>query len=304
MVEQMSDVTRREAMTTMAAGASAAWLAACSTRPRRDGVGPVAPALFISHGAPTMALETDGFAAELARWGAALGRPRAAVVVSAHWAAATAVTGVEAQAELYYDFGGFPDELYQVRYPAPGWPALAAQVRELTGAGAQPSRPLDHGVWVPMMKLYPQADVPIVQVALPLRAGPAAWIELGRRLAPLRHDGVAIIGSGGAVHNLGRLDWSGGGRAIAPWAAQFDAWIADVVTRRDLAALARVLDDAPALRDAHPTVEHLAPLLVAAGAAATGATLAPATFPITGWLMGSLSMRSIQWGQDPGSQPA
>jgi 4,5-DOPA dioxygenase extradiol len=300
----MSDVTRREAMTTMAAGAaSAAWLAACNARPRRDGTGQVAPALFVSHGAPTMALEHDGFAAELARWGSALGRPRAAVVVSAHWLAATPVTGVETQADLYYDFGGFPDEMYQVRYEAPGWPALAARVRELTGAGAEIERPFDHGVWVPMMKMYPQADVPIVQVALPLRAGPTAWIELGRKLAPLRHDGVAIIGSGGAVHNLRRIDWNGGG-TIAPWAAEFDAWVTDVVTRRDLAALARVLEDAPSLREAHPTVEHLAPLLVAAGAAAVGDTLPPATFPISGFVMGSLSMRSIQWGQDLGSQSA
>ena len=199
----MSEITRREAMSTMAAGA--AWLAACQARPLRDGAGPVAPALFISHGAPTLAGESDGFAAELARWGQALGRPRAAVVVSAHWVAGAARTGVEATAPLMYDFGGFPDELYRIRYAAPGWPELAARVRELTGATAEDDRPLDHGVWVPLMKMYPQADVPIVQVALPLRSGPAGWLALGRALAPLRKDGVAIVGSGGAVHNLRRL---------------------------------------------------------------------------------------------------
>lgn len=292
----MTEITRREAMGTMAAGvASSAWLAACKARPLQGGANPVAPALFISHGAPTLAGETDGFAAELASWGRALGRPRAAVVVSAHWVANVAHTGVEQQAELFYDFGGFPDELYRIRYEAPGWPELAARVRELTGAPAERERPLDHGVWVPMMKMYPDADVPIVQVALPLRAGPAGWIELGRRLAPLRKDGVAIIGSGGAVHNLRRLAWHGGGE-LAPWASAFDGWVADVVGRGDLAALGRVLEDAPGLRDAHPTVEHLAPMLVAAGAAAGEAeTLPPATFPITGWVMGSLSMRSIQW---------
>ncbi|HVV86323.1 MAG TPA: class III extradiol ring-cleavage dioxygenase [Kofleriaceae bacterium] len=253
-----------------------------------------APALFISHGAPTLAGETGGFAAELARWGAALGRPRAAVVVSAHWVANEPRTGVERTAELMYDFGGFPDELYRIRYAPPGSPELAARVRELTGAVSEETRPWDHGVWVPLMKMYPRADVPVVQVALPLRAGPAAWIELGRALAPLRREGVAVIGSGGAVHNLRRLAWHGGG-AVEPWARTFDGWVADVVGRRDLAALGRVLDEAPSLREAHPTVEHLAPLLVAAGAAAVGDELPAATFPITGWVMGSLSMRSIQW---------
>ena len=295
----MSELTRREAMGTMAAGvvgaaAGASWLAACEARPRRDGQAPVAPALFISHGAPTLAGEHDGFATELARWGQALGRPRAAVVVSAHWVAGAARTGVERQAELMYDFGGFPDELYTIKYAAPGWPELAARVRELTGATAEADRPLDHGVWVPMLKMYPQADVPIVQVALPLATGPAGWIALGRALAPLRQDGVAIIGSGGAVHNLRRLAWGGRG-PIAPWAAAFDQWIVDTVGRRDLAALGRVLEDVPSLHDAHPTVEHLAPLLVAAGAAAVGDALPPATFPIAGWVLGSLSMRSIQW---------
>ena len=277
------------------AAAGAGWLAACQARPLRDGAGPVAPAMFISHGAPTLAGESDGFAAELAAWGGALGRPRAAVVVSAHWVAGAPATGVEESAELLYDFGGFPDELYRIQYRAPGWPELAARVRELTGAGAERGRPWDHGVWVPLMKMYPKADVPIVQVALPLRSGPAGWIELGRRLAPLRADRVAIVGSGGAVHNLRRLAWGGSGD-VAPWAAAFDGWIADTVGRRDLAALGRVLEEAPGLRDAHPTVEHLAPLLVAAGAAAgTDEALPPATFPVSGWVLGSLSMRSIQW---------
>lgn len=280
-------------MGTMAA-VGASLVAGCEDERRTGGgAGPTAPAIFVSHGAPTLAAETDGFAAELGRWGQALGRPRAAVVVSAHWVAGAPRTGVEAQAPLMYDFGGFPDELYRIRYQAPGAPELAARVRELTGATAERERPWDHGVWVPMMKLYPQADVPIVQVALPLRAGPAGWIELGRALAPLRREGVAIVGSGGAVHNLRRLAWHGDG-AVEPWARAFDGWVADVVGRGALDELARV-EQAPSLRDAHPTIEHLAPLLVAAGAAADGDRLPAATFPVTGWVMGSLSMRSIQW---------
>lgn len=255
------------------------------------------PVGFISHGAPTLALEVGGFAGQLGAWGADLLRtpPRAIVIVSAHWVAAAPRTGVEERAPLLYDFSGFPKPLYALEYPAPGHAALAAQVRELVGGTAQVDRPLDHGVWVPLLHMFPQADIPVVQVALPLRAGPAAWVALGRALAPLRDDGVLILGSGGAVHNLGRLAWSGGPSApVEDWARAFDTWIGDTLDRGDLATLTRI-EDAPALALAHPTVEHLAPLLVAAGAAATGVELITPRYPVNGWVMGSLSMRSVAW---------
>ncbi|MBK9033791.1 MAG: dioxygenase [Myxococcales bacterium] len=256
------------------------------------------PIGFISHGAPTLALEDGGFAADLAAWGATFTgarAPRALVVVSAHWVAAAPRTGVEARAPLLYDFGGFADDLYRVQYPAPGSAELAAQVRAATGARAEPTRPLDHGVWVPLGKMFPAADLPVVQVALPLGQGPAGWLALGRALAPLRDDGVLVLGSGGAVHNLGRLAWRGGAAGPEPWAQAFEAWLVAALDRGDGAALARILDDAPALREAHPSVEHLAPLLVAAGAAADGAALPPPRYPVTGWALGSLSMRSVEW---------
>jgi 4,5-DOPA dioxygenase extradiol len=256
------------------------------------------PVGFIGHGAPTLALEEGGFAAALGAWGAALreaAAPRGVAIVSAHWTSAIARTGVEARAPLFYDFGGFDPALRDVQYPAPGSPALAAQVRELTGARAEPTRALDHGVWVPLLKMFPAADLPVVQVALPLRTGPAGWIALGRALAPLAADGVLVLGSGGAVHNLGRLDWDSTAAAPAPWAVAFEDWLTATLARGDLAALGRVLDDAPALRDAHPSVEHLAPLLVAAGAAASADALPPPRYPVTGWTMGSLSMRSVEW---------
>ncbi|MBL8621914.1 MAG: dioxygenase [Myxococcales bacterium] len=256
------------------------------------------PVGFISHGAPTLALEVGGFAAALEAWGTRLraaAPPRGVAIVSAHWVSAIPRTGVEACGPLFYDFGGFDPALREVQYPAPGSPALAAQVRELTGAKAEPTRGLDHGVWVPLLKMFPAADLPVVQVALPLRTGPAGWLALGRALAPLADDGVLVLGSGGLVHNLGRLDWDSAAAAPAPWATTFEAWATAALDRRDLAALGRVLEEAPALRDAHPSVEHLAPLLVAAGAAAHGDALPKPRYPVEGWTMGSLSMRSVEW---------
>ncbi|MEZ4399566.1 MAG: class III extradiol ring-cleavage dioxygenase [Kofleriaceae bacterium] len=247
---------------------------------------------FISHGAPTLALAQDGAAAALTAWGAALARPRAIVVVSAHWVAATPLTGVERQAPLYYDFGGFPDELYRVEYPAPGAPDVAARVRALTGADSAPARPFDHGVWVPLSKLFPDAGVPVVQLALPLAAGPAGWLALGRALAPLRDEDVLVLGSGGIVHNLRALGRPG---AAPPWALAFDRWVEEVLAAGDPDALAGVLD-APGARQAHPTVEHLAPLLVAAGAASVDGRLPPPRYPVTGWELGALGMRSVAWG--------
>ena len=251
------------------------------------------PVLFVSHGAPTVAVDPV-WGDQLAQWGRALPRPAAYVVVSAHWRHREAMTGVEERAPLVYDFSGFPAALHAVQYPAPGSAEVAARVRALTGGGAQPDRGLDHGVWVPLVHLAPAADVPVVQCALPWR-DPAQWWELGRALAPLRDEGVIVIGSGGIVHNLGRLAWHGTADT-EPWAVEFDAWITHALEDGRLDDIRLVHERAPHLREAHPVPDHLAPLVVAVAAGSAGATLPAVTFPITGFDMGNLGMRSIQIG--------
>jgi 4,5-DOPA dioxygenase extradiol len=251
------------------------------------------PVLFVSHGAPTVAVDPV-WGDQLAQWGRALPRPRAYVVVSAHWRHRAALTGVETTQPLIYDFSGFPRPLYDVTYPAPGSAEIAARVRALTGAGSQPDRGLDHGVWVPLVHLAPDADIPVVQCALPWR-DPSQWWELGRALAPLRAEGVVVIGSGGIVHNLGRLAWHGTADT-EPWAVEFDAWVTHALEAGQLDDIRSITTRAPHLAEAHPVPDHLAPLVVATAAAAEGDTLPSITFPITGFDMGNLGMRSIQFG--------
>jgi 4,5-DOPA dioxygenase extradiol len=251
------------------------------------------PVGFVSHGAPTLALDTEARGAELRAWGRSLPRPRAIVVVSAHWLARDAFTGVEATAPLLYDFRGFPAELQDVTYRAPGSPEVAARVRALAAARAEPSRPWDHGVWVPLVHMFPDADIPIVQLSLTMRVGPAGWLALGRALAPLRDEGVLVLGSGGIVHNLGRLAWDGGG-APEPWAIEFDAWITRALDDGRLDDVAEAVTRAPTGRLAHPTYDHFAPLVVAAGAASADGALRVARYPLVGFELGSLGMRAVE----------
>ncbi len=248
------------------------------------------PALFVAHGAPTLALDPVA-GADFARWGQALPRPEAVLVLSAHWESAPPTIGATSTRPLVYDFYGFPPPLYEVRYPAPGAPALAERLAGLLPElRRQPERGLDHGAWVPLVHLWPDADVPVLQLSLPSELGPRALIELGRRLAPLRREGVLLIGSGNLTHNLRRL---GFGSSAAPegWASEFDAWCADALARHDLDALAD-WGRAPGARLSHPTAEHFLPLLVTAGAAADD----PVRFPISGFEHQNLSRRSVQLG--------
>jgi 4,5-DOPA dioxygenase extradiol len=205
------------------------------------------------------------------------------------------VTGTEDARALMYDFAGFPRELYGLDYRAPGSPALAARIRELTGAAAAPERPWDHGVWVPLLHMFPAADIPVVQVALPLRGGASAWRALGAALAPLRDDGVLILGSGGAVHNLGRMDWddSSAGGADS-WALGFDHWVSHALREGRVDDVERALERGPHARLAHPTPEHFAPLVVAVGAAWAAGGAPRVSFPVTGFEYGNLGMRSVQ----------
>jgi 4,5-DOPA dioxygenase extradiol len=280
----------------LGAGAAAAAALACVGADDRgqDAATPM-PALFVSHGAPSLALDPVA-GADLARVGASLPRPRALLVVSAHWEETPIALGTVAPRALLHDYGGFAPELRDVRYDAPTAPALAARVRGLLagvpgGVVDRPSRPWDHGVWVPLLHLVPRADVPLLQVSLPSHLTPSQLIDVGRRLAPLRDEGVLVVGSGGAVHNLRELAWDGG--APTPrWALDFEAWLREHVARFDLDTLAAVHERAPALRRAHPTEEHLLPLFVTLGAAADR----PPTvrFPIEGFELGSLSRLTIE----------
>jgi len=240
------------------------------------------PTYFISHGGgPCFFMDWNppdtwkGLGDWLARIGADVGRkPAAVIVVSAHWEApAFAVTGA-AQPALIYDYQGFPPHTYQLRYPAPGAPALAQRVTELlttAGLSAQvdSTRGWDHGVFIPFKLIYPQADVPIVQLSLKRGLNPAEHIAAGRALAPLRGEGVLIVGSGYSYHNM-----RGYGGAGEQAAAEFDTWLSDAMTQHAPAereALLRGWEQAPSARAAHPREEHLLPLMVVAGAAAEDA---------------------------------
>lgn len=279
----------------LAAGATAAAALACvGADDRAPGTSTAMPALFVSHGAPSLALDHVA-GADLARLGAALPRPRALLVVSAHWEDTPIALGTVEPRALFHDYGGFAPELREVRYDAPTAPDLAARVRGLLagvpgGVTDVPSRPWDHGVWVPLVHLTPRADVPLLQVSLPSQLTPGQLIEVGRRLAPLRAEGVLVVGSGGAVHNLREVTWDG--TAPPPrWALDFEAWLREHVARFDLDTLAAVRERAPALRRAHPTEEHLLPLYVALGAAADRTPTV--SFPVQGFELGSLSRLTI-----------
>ncbi|MHA6493682.1 DODA-type extradiol aromatic ring-opening family dioxygenase [Pseudomonas borbori] len=229
------------------------------------------PSLFISHGSPMLVLQPEASGPALARLAAQLERPRAIVVVSAHWESHDLRVGTAARPPTWHDFNGFPAELYQLRYPAAGDPALAADILHLLNdaglpAQADPQRPLDHGAWVPLSLMYPQTDIPVVQVSLPSRLGPAMQSRIGQALAPLRARGVLLIGSGSITHNLAELDWQAGPDVIEPWAKAFRDWMVDKLREDDDEALLDYRQSAPQARRNHPSDEHLLPLFFARGA--------------------------------------
>ncbi len=253
------------------------------------------PTIFLAHGSPFL-LDDAAWVAQLADWARALPRPDAILMLSAHWEQKPVTVGATRTTPLVYDFYGFPARYYDVHYPAPGAPALARRVRELLGrsqpVAEEPARGLDHGAYVPLVAMYPEADVPVLQVSLPTLE-PAALFELGRALAPLRDERVLIVGSGFLTHNLRAWDRSEH-PATPPWASEFDAWAADVIARRDVDALLDYRRRAPGVRLALPTHEHFVPSLVALGAAADRPERI--AFPITGFYGGSMTKRSVQFG--------
>jgi len=230
------------------------------------------PAIFVAHGAPTLAVEHDEYTQELGKLGETLKDARGVIIISAHWQARPPVrVNAAGQPSMIYDFGGFDEALYRIQYRAPGSQTIANEAMEaLRGAGIavepETSRGWDHGVWVPLLHLLPKANLPVVEMSLPYGASPEDLLAIGRALRPLRDRGVAIIGSGGIVHNLRELEFGDKTAAPAPWAAAFDSWVASRVAERDVSALTKYRSTAPNATRAVPTDEHFAPLFVVLGA--------------------------------------
>ncbi len=252
------------------------------------------PALFLSHGAPTLAVQET---AETRAWAALareLPRPREILMISAHWDTESPAVSTVEKPETIHDFYGFPRELYQQRYPAPGAPSLGERAAKLlTQAGIDCAidreRGLDHGAWVPLKWMYPEADIPVTQLAVQSRRGPRHNYAVGQALAPLRDDGVLVFASGGIVHNLREIQWHG--NEIVPWARDFNDWMAE---RLDAGKIDELLDYrrlAPTAPRAHPTDEHLEPIFVSLGAGGF-----PAKRIDLGITMGSLGMDGYVFG--------
>ncbi|MEV7783425.1 class III extradiol ring-cleavage dioxygenase [Kitasatospora sp. NPDC088351] len=251
------------------------------------------PALYLSHGAPPLA-DDPIWPGELAAWSAELPRPKAILMVSAHWEEAPLSLGAVTTVPLVYDFWGFPEHYYRVQYAAPGAPELAERVRKLLRAPGMPvqdipDRGLDHGAYVPLVEMFPEADVPVLQVSLPT-LDPQRLMEIGRLLAPLRDEGVLIVGSGFFTHNLRALSSDG---RVTSVMAEFDDWGRRALEAQDLDALLDFEQKAPAGRLAHPRTEHFAPLFVTLGAGE--ADLGSQRSVIDGFWMG-LAKRSVQLG--------
>jgi 4,5-DOPA dioxygenase extradiol len=254
------------------------------------------PALFVSHGAPTFALEPGKAGAQLTDLGRQLPTPAAIVVVSPHWMTREVQVTATAHPETIHDFGGFARELYTIHYPAAGAPAVAARtVQVLRAAGIEAElndeRGLDHGAWVPLLHMYPDAGIPVLQVSLPAHYNEKQAYALGRALAPLAQEGVLVIGSGSLTHNL--YEFRMGDVAEADYAREFTLWVREAVQQGDTDRLIHALQQAPHAARAHPTTEHYLPLLVAAGAANNPV---PATVLDGGIRHGVLAMESYVFG--------
>jgi len=238
------------------------------------GAGAPLPTVFLSHGSPMHALEAGASGKAWAALGERLPRPRALLIASAHWEAEAPMLTGSALPETIHDFTGFPQPLYQIRYPAPGAPALALRAQELLQAAGlhaeiDPARGLDHGAWSPLLYAYPKADVPVLQVSVQTRLGPRHHLRLGAALAPLADEGVLIVGSGHLTHNLRELRSvrdTGVGRA-EPYVAGFQAWVREGIEARDFDRLADYRRLSAGGARAHPSEEHFLPLFAALGAA-------------------------------------
>ncbi len=255
------------------------------------------PVLFVGHGSPMNAVEDNVWSRGFQTLGILLPRPKAILAISAHWfVRGTFVTGND-RPETIHDFGGFPDQLFQMQYPAPGSADLAGRIVHLLGSGRASVRQdwgLDHGTWSVLHHLRPAADVPVVQLSIDAGLPLAGHLDLGRALAPLRDQGILIMGSGNVTHNLRHAmsSYAGGDVSTPAWAKSFDADVESASIQRDGAFLIRAVQG-DAGRMCHPTLDHFLPLLYALGAADPRDKV---VFPISGFDLGSLSMRSVIFG--------
>lgn len=235
------------------------------------------PTIFVSHGSPMLALQDSPARRFLQDLGKSLPRPKAIVVVSAHWETAGGPTvSLAAPPETIHDFGGFPQALFAMRYQAPGAPELAERAASLFDAAGIPvgrsaERGLDHGAWVPLSLMYPDADVPVMQISLIRGGAPAAHEKLGQALAQLRREGVLVIGSGSLTHNLYEFHGQPVDAPAPRWVSEFESWMRERLEANDNAALLDYRKRAPSATENHPSEEHLLPLFVAMGAAGAGA---------------------------------
>ncbi|HEX2774115.1 MAG TPA: class III extradiol ring-cleavage dioxygenase, partial [Micromonosporaceae bacterium] len=251
------------------------------------------PALYISHGAPPL-FEDTAWMTELHSWTRRLPRPRAILIISAHWESAPlSITSTQAGTDLVYDFGGFDPMYYRMRYDTTDASELArrvlAAVPDTDTVHEHRSRGLDHGAWVPLKVMYPEADVPVLQLSIPTHDA-TRLLDLGARLRVLREQGVLVIGSGFMTHGLRYINWRNP-TEVPGWSADFDAWAADALARGDVDELAAFRTRAPGMPYAHPTVEHFTPLFVTLGAATDPGT--PVSTTIDGYFIG-LARRSFQ----------
>jgi 4,5-DOPA dioxygenase extradiol len=253
------------------------------------------PAVFIGHGTPTNALDANVYTVAWRALGSSLPRPRAIVAISAHWYTRGTFVTANATPPTIHDFAGFPRPLYEMRYDAPGAPELSARVAtQLAPVAVRESLDwgLDHGTWSVLVHMYPMADVPVVQLSIDAAQPPAFHYRVGQQLASLRDDGILILGSGGVVHNLGRVVWD---HAAPPpqWAQSFDDCVRTRVAAGDHQALIAYEGLGDAARLSVPTPEHYLPLLYVLGTARPGEA---ATIPVTGFDLGTISMTSVVIG--------
>jgi 4,5-DOPA dioxygenase extradiol len=229
------------------------------------------PTVFISHGAPTLPIDPSMPAAEFASFATRFAHPRSILMLSAHWGTTLPVASIATQPETVHDFHGFPRELYEIRYPAPGAPELGARAAKLLSeagiASGVAEHGLDHGAWVPLLLMLPNADIPVAQLSIQPRLDPAHHYRVGRALRALREDGVLIVGSGQITHNLRTADFSARPEDGDPRVTEFTDWFEEKLAQRDIEALLDYRAQAPHAVLMHPTDEHLLPIFAALGAA-------------------------------------